>query len=247
MTWRNCQASMTLVNEINKRWPGRDKASDGTIGDAAHATRTSDHNPWYVLAGVGIVRARDVDKDGVDAAWLVEYLRTLGAKRDPRLYPGGYVIFNRRITDADFSGWHTYTGSNPHDHHFHVSFSTVPAGFDSAAPWGIATAAPTIPATEDDMTPEQAQQLNLLVTQLVTGPDPAKSWGWPTFGGGTNEKLTVVDYLRRTNQQVAALAAQVKALETGKTPIAGPGSLTDVDVQRVAAAVVKLLGAKTSA
>src|SRR5690242_13851343 len=121
-TWRNCAASLVLVAEINKRWPGRDKASDGTIGDAAHAVRTSDHNPWVVVDGVGVVRARDVDKDGVDAAWLVEYLRQLGAKRDPRLYPNGYVIFNRRITSPDFSTWKTYTGTNPHDHHFHVSF-----------------------------------------------------------------------------------------------------------------------------
>ena len=148
MGWRNCYASVALVDEINKRWPSRDRASDGTIGDAAHATRTSDHNPWLVLGGVGIVRARDVDKDGVDAAGLVEYLRQLGAQRDNRLYPGGYVIFNRRITTPDFSGWKTYTGSNPHDKHFHVSFSTVASGFDSSRPWGIWPA--TVKTTEGD-------------------------------------------------------------------------------------------------
>jgi len=133
--WRNCQASMTLVAAINARWPGRDKASDGTIGDAAHATRTSDHNPWVVVDGMGVVRARDIDKDGIDAAWLAEELRKLGAAGDPRLAGGGYVIFNRRITTNDWSGWKVYTGSNPHTAHLHVSFSLNRAGYDSAAGW----------------------------------------------------------------------------------------------------------------
>ncbi len=104
------------------------------------------------------------------------------------------------------------------------------------------------PSEEDDLTPDQANQLALLVSQLVVGPDPAaKAWGWPTFGGGTNEKLTVVDYLRRTNQQLQNLAAQVSALETGKTPIAGPAVLTSGDLDAIAERVVKLLGAKASA
>jgi hypothetical protein len=111
VAWRNCQASLTFVAGVNARWPARDKASDGTIGDAAHATRTSDHNPWVVLNGQGIVRARDVDVDGVDAAWCVEELRKLGRAGDPRLVPGGYVISNRRITKPDFSGWSVYTGN----------------------------------------------------------------------------------------------------------------------------------------
>lgn len=146
MAWRNAQASMVLVAEINRRWPNRDKSSDGTIGDAAHAARTSDHNPWLVKGGQGVVRARDVDKDGIDAAWIVEHLRKLGAMRDPRLWPAGYIIFNRRITKPDFSGWKTYTGSNPHDKHFHVSFSTDTSarGFDSTSGWGIASADTTV-------------------------------------------------------------------------------------------------------
>ncbi|MDT8915792.1 hypothetical protein [Amycolatopsis sp. PS_44_ISF1] len=137
MTWRNCNASLTLVAAVNARWPGRDKASDGTIGDAAHASRTSDHNPWVVVDGVGVVRARDIDKDGIDAGWLAEELRKLGAAGDPRLAGGGYVIWNRRITSDDFSRWTPYNGSNPHTQHVHVSFSRNRAGFDSNAPWGF--------------------------------------------------------------------------------------------------------------
>lgn len=137
MAWRNCNASIALVNEINARWPKRDKTSDGTIGDAAHATRESDHNPWVIVDGVGVVRARDVDKDGIDAAWIVEELRKKGAAGDPRLAGGGYVIFNRRITSPDFKTWKAYNGTNPHDKHFHVSFSLNRAGYDSNAAWNL--------------------------------------------------------------------------------------------------------------
>jgi len=146
MAWRNCNASVTLVNEINAINPKRDKASDGTIGDAAHATRNSDHNPWVVVDGQGVVRARDVDKDGIDAAGIVEKLRQMGAAGDPRLAGGGYIIFNRRITSPDFKTWRAYTGSNPHDKHFHVSFSLNRAGFDSKAAWNLgAPVAPPAP------------------------------------------------------------------------------------------------------
>lgn len=147
-SWRNCQASLTLVEAINRKYPNRDKSSDGTIGDAAHAARTSDHNPWVKDSkGQGVVRARDVDKDGIDAPWIVEELRKLGASGDNRLRNKGYVIFNRRITTPDFSGWKVYKGTNPHDKHFHVSFSVDQAGYDNSAGWaflggGTAPAAP---------------------------------------------------------------------------------------------------------
>jgi hypothetical protein len=149
VSWRKAKALATFVAAVDKRYPKRDRASDGTIGDAAHASRASDHNPWLTVDGVGVVRAVDIDKDGIAAAWLAEQLRKLGAAGDPRLTGGGYVIFNRRITSADFSHWREYTGANPHTSHIHVSFSRNRAGFDSAAGWpflaGTARPAPARP------------------------------------------------------------------------------------------------------
>lgn len=131
MSWRLAKAIEDLRSEVNARWPNRDKTSDGTIGDAAHAGRHSDHNPWLN----NTVRAVDFDVDGIDAAWLAEHIRKLGAAGDKRLRKGGYVIFNRRITKTDWSGWSVYNGSNPHTKHVHISVSTD--GYDLRGSWGI--------------------------------------------------------------------------------------------------------------
>lgn len=142
MTWRLAGALVALRNGVNARWPKRDKRSDGTIGDAAHASRSSDHNPWIIVNGQGVVRAIDIDVDGIDAAWYAEQLRRLGAAGDHRLTGGGYVIYNRRITKADFSGWAAYSGSNPHTSHVHASLSRNRGGFDDSKAWAFLGGAP---------------------------------------------------------------------------------------------------------
>lgn len=132
--WRVAGSLLQLRAEANAANPGRDKASDGTIGNAAHAATPSDHNP----NGAGVVRALDLDVDGLPLAAAVEAIR-VGALtgRLPQMSPGGYVILNRRITNADFSGWHAYTGPDPHTSHAHVSCSTSPARYDVPTGWGV--------------------------------------------------------------------------------------------------------------
>lgn len=114
----------------------------------------------------------------------------------------------------------------------------------SGAPTPTSPKGPLMALTDS----EQAELLALarnLNFQLITGPD-ANRWGWPTFAGGTNENLTVVDYLRRANAQLADIQRRHDAIETGKTP-AGPPSLTEGDLDAIAARVVALLGQKASA
>ncbi|WP_437620628.1 hypothetical protein [Sorangium sp. So ce1151] len=130
-----------MLDEINRRWPERDKTSDGSIGDEAHqqAGEGSDHNPWIKDGVVGVVRARDFDVDGIDATWLAEHLRLRGLHGDPRLRGGGYVIYNRRIAGwEDNWNWQDYSGDNPHTTHVHVSVSRnkIP-GYDTTGPWKI--------------------------------------------------------------------------------------------------------------
>lgn len=143
MTYRLARSLETLRAEINNRWPGRDKTSDGWIGDAAHATRTSDHNPWIKdHHGVGVVRAFDADAGhGGDTGiglTIAEHVRNLGATGHPALGPGSYVISARRIA-SPISGWawRNYTGTNAHISHTHVSVSLAEAGYDSTQAWGL--------------------------------------------------------------------------------------------------------------
>jgi hypothetical protein len=147
-TWRLARALEVHRAEANYANPARDKASDGTIGNAAHATNWtgSDHNPFVIVDGLGVVRADDLDVDGLDLPGAFERARVAAlAGRLPQIAGGGYLILNRRITEPDFSGWRVYTGPNPHTAHGHTSLSRSAAGFDTTAPWGIFTAG-TVPA-----------------------------------------------------------------------------------------------------
>lgn len=138
MRWRLASALDKLRAQVNDRFPSRSKNSDGSIGDAAHASRASDHNPWIMDGGLGVVSAIDITHDpksGCDSYALAEALRIA---RDPRIK---YVISNRRI----FAGpdgpqpwaWRKYTGTNPHDHHVHVSVRPEKRYYDAANPWAF--------------------------------------------------------------------------------------------------------------
>lgn len=130
--WRPAKSLDVLRYQINAAYPGRNKASDGTIGDAAHAKSKSEHNPDEN----GVVRALDITHDpakGVDCGRIIE---AIVESRDPRIL---YVIWNRRICSSKVQPWkwRAYTGSNPHDKHFHVSVVEDPALYDYEQPWAI--------------------------------------------------------------------------------------------------------------
>lgn len=138
--WRIAESLKKLRAQVNARFPTRSKASDGGIGDAAHASRASDHNPWVVDGANGVVTAIDITHDpasGCDAGQLAQ---ALVASRDPRIK---YVIWNRRIANHAAVGnapawsWRAYGGSNPHNHHVHISVRPEKARYDSLAPWAV--------------------------------------------------------------------------------------------------------------
>lgn len=137
-----------MVAEVNAHAPNRSKISDGGIGDPAHASRDSDHNP----NDAGVWRARDVTHDPthrLDAGDLARRIASMLGKH-PALGSGAYVIWNRRIisTDRIGEGWRVYTGSNPHDKHCHISVATAARGYDSRAAWNI-WEDPTVALYED--------------------------------------------------------------------------------------------------
>lgn len=152
MSWRVARSLDTLLAEINAAAPHRDKAADGSIGDASHSSRYSDHNP----NAAGVVRARDFTHDpagGCHAGEIAEAVRALGAANGhPALGPGAYVIWNWRIASDTYGWvWRDYTGSNGHTHHCHVSVATSASGYDSTAPWGITEEDPMAQFTEADI------------------------------------------------------------------------------------------------
>ena len=117
-----------LRSECNTRWPDRDKGSDGWIGDPSHQARVSDHNPDYSAGG--IVRAIDVDKDGIS---VEDFLNAV-------IYDNrtSYCIYNGRIWGG--TRWRKYEGSNPHTKHVHVSIKHTTAAAKSGT-WDLAKGA----------------------------------------------------------------------------------------------------------
>lgn len=139
--WRMAAALVVLGDEANHANPTRDKASDGTIGDARHRAlgADSDHNPWLKdRRGVGVCRARDLDASGLNLAAAFERARIAAYRDDTHpLRGGGYLIYAGRITRPDFTGWAEYKGDNPHVLAGHVSVSRDQARYDDRRPWGI--------------------------------------------------------------------------------------------------------------
>jgi len=118
MNWRLAESLIVLRRQLDERWPKRDRASDGSIGDQSHAARKSDHNPDKD----GVVTAIDIDRDiapGVNSRMLAE---ALVASRDQRIK---YIISNAQIISGPGGPspwvWRPYTGVNAHKEHMHIS------------------------------------------------------------------------------------------------------------------------------
>lgn len=156
--WVLVACLVSLRGEFNRLAPSRDRSSDGSIGDSAHASSSSDHNPDETGAtpsedadSRNEVHAIDVDADlrkpGWSMAKAVEVIVTRHRDgRDNRLQN---VIYNRRIWSRSW-GWtaRTYTGSNPHDKHAHFSSRYTTAQESDTRSWGLLEA-------DDDSNGEQ--------------------------------------------------------------------------------------------
>lgn len=125
MAWYLNPALTHFRNEVNTRWPNRDKTTDGTIGDPRHQLSKSDHNQ----DPDGSVDAWDMDVDGVPVATVIA-----AALKHESIQ---YVIYNRKITSRSKPGglgtWHPYEGDSPHTEHVH--FNTRESYENSTKPW----------------------------------------------------------------------------------------------------------------
>lgn len=151
-----------LRDQVNAKYPNRNKASDGWIGDAAHAATASDHNP----NAAGVVCALDITHDpanGLDVHAMADRLRV---NRHPDLK---YIISNSRICGA-WTGWawQPYYGSNPHNKHAHFSVGRGNDGqsvgpYDDTNDWAISGSSPA---------PSTGKSVDAVAQEVIDG-----KWG----------------------------------------------------------------------
>ena len=211
--WRVARSLDVLLGQLNAMAPKRSKASDGSVGDAAHqANASSDHNPHY---GPGIVTARDYTHDPANGLDCQKLANALVAAKDPRLK---YVIWNRRIVDSRPGNnpwaWVNYSGTNPHTKHLHLSVMAAPI-CDDTRPWALPGM--TGPAPAPQKAPmDRNQELDAMLTgvfhQMSGSPNVGEWPGWPSWPDGSGHKLTLVDYIRNQDVMMHHLINTVDAL-----------------------------------
>jgi len=120
-----CKAGQQLREQFDDTYPDRDRRSDGWISDLRHSARASQHNPD---SKTGIVRAIDVDADVYKSGKpdlmpdIADQIRLAAKRGDKRV---AYVIFQGRIASPRMGWrWRKFSGSNPHNKHCHISFTT---------------------------------------------------------------------------------------------------------------------------
>lgn len=161
MAWRLAKSLETLRDQVNAKWPNRDKSLDGTIGDAAHQATKSDHNP----NSAGVVTAMDITHDpanGLDARKLAE---TLVASRDPRIK---YIISNAQIISSQTSPWiwRPYSGANAHRQHVHIS---VAGDYDDTRPWNLGETPVAVPGRNTNITATRFSDSRVAYTDVAPG------------------------------------------------------------------------------
>lgn len=177
--WRLAYSLDELRNEVNTRWPGRSKVSDGTVGDLSHQASPSDHNP----NAAGVVCAFDITNDpsGPSAQYLFDTIRA-NPQRDCK-----YLIANRQIASRK-SNWvvRSYGGSDPHTSHIHVSVGVGSDGqsvqpYDDRDLWLPSVSPPSPLPNGDDMplhliqgkTSDQWWVTDLVTKRYVQSPQQA--------------------------------------------------------------------------
>lgn len=195
MSWRVARSLDVLLAEVNAAAPNRSKVADGSIGDTAHSSRASDHNPNTA----GVVRARDFTHDpagGLDCNDLVVALVPL-FNVHPAMTSGAYVIWQGRIISADRrgEGWRAYTGSNPHDHHLHLSVATGASGYESTRAWGFERPAPVAPS------PSELLRADLNAAVAATKAAAVKAVKRPRVAFQLRRALKALSKARKINRE----------------------------------------------
>lgn len=121
-SWHLNEFLTTWRASVNKQFPRRTKASDGTIGDTAHQQTASQHNPdadgsvdaWD--ADVNLLGSSTETGTAAEVAAMKKLIAEFQKQPQAQLW-----IFQRHIANRDVDTWKVrpYTGPSPHDHHCH--------------------------------------------------------------------------------------------------------------------------------
>lgn len=222
MAWRVARSLDVLLGQVNEAAPRRSKVSDGAIGDAAHASRDSDHNPWISKAGKGVVTARDFTHDPAGGLDCDALAAALVRSRDPRIK---YIIWNRRILSGARGPspwvWRPYSGTNPHSKHLHLSVESTSDRFDDARGWAIHPA-PEVPREVDDMFSDDDRKS---LARLLLLAERQKS-GIP----GEQEAGKAGLILHRTEQSLRSARAEIAGL---RAAIATEKGIDPAELERI--------------
>ena len=144
-----CAGGVRLRDQINARFPKRDKRSDGWIGDKAHSERVSDHTP----DSLGIVYAIDIDenmgkgraRNGRTAKHLADQLLMYALSDLPGHNRLKYVVYEGKIASGTYKRtfWKWRGGKNwGHYQHIHVSFNKSAKHDNTIYPLPVLTSNP---------------------------------------------------------------------------------------------------------
>lgn len=161
MGWVKAKWIPRLFAAFDACWPGRTRAQDGTIGNAAHQDSPSAHNPDDTPGSLperqdsdskAEVRGADVDARGVPMQAVIDGILASPAERARFIY----IIFNGSIWSAAY-GWarRTYTGSDQHLTHAH--FSGDPAYDEDDRPFPTITGGSTVDTKAESVIKRWAQ------------------------------------------------------------------------------------------
>jgi lysophospholipase L1-like esterase len=176
-------ALVTLLRQLDARWPSRSRASDGIAPSEAHhrANPKSDHEGGNAL---------DITHDPEHGPELAALATAL--LQDPRAH---YVIFQRRIANPEREGgaWRPYSGASPHEDHLHLSI--YPERRGDATTWDLAGSG--LPASAPIAAGDPIAAIRLPTSLVVVG-----------FG-----VLTLEDYVARVVTAELGASRQLQALE----------------------------------
>ena len=141
---RATPAAIAVLRQATALYPKRNRLSDGLLPSSAHIKQSpnSDHN-----TGFAVDLTHD-PKNGVDCVEIFEKL-----KEDARVK---YLIFQGKIWSKEKAkeGNRTYTGSNQHNKHLHISINDGSANDTSPWFWWM----------------NQPKAINTLIASVMTTP-----------------------------------------------------------------------------